>query len=263
MDGTWNLWRAYASDRAAISVRLSRDIEELDRASYHAVDHIFTIGEYVRQDLITTYGVPAGKITTVGSGRGGILPYHGSKDYGNGHILFVAKDRFVDKGGENLLAGFALAHQRHPALRLVLAGREEYLQRAADQPGVTAYGHISLAELQALFEGASLFAMPAVNEPWGLVYLEALSCRVPILGLRRLSLPELTGNGRYGFCLETAEPAEIADTLCRAFADPAALAAMGAAGQAFCLDTFTWEHTVRRIVETIARLESTPDAASS
>ena len=261
MDGTWNLWRTYASDRAAISVRLSRDIEELDRRSYHAVDHIFTVGEYVRQDLIATYGVPGEKITTVGSGRGGILPYYGEKDYANGHILFVAKDRFVDKGGENLLAGFALAHRHNPALRLVLVGRDEYIPRAVGQPGVMAYGHVSLAELQTLFEQASLFAMPAVNEPWGLVYLEALGCQVPILGLRRLSLPEITGNGRYGFCLETAEPAEIADTLCRAFDDPATLAEMGAAGQAYCLDTFTWERTIRLIVETIERLENTPDTA--
>lgn len=254
IDGTWNLWRTYATDQASLSARLSNDIEELDRRSYHSVDHIFTIGEYVRQDLLTTYGVPADKVTTVGSGRGGIVPYHGAKNEANGHILFVAKERFADKGGESLLAGFALAHRRTPSLRLVLVGREEYVARAASRPGVTGYGRVSLAQLQTLFEQARLFAMPALNEPWGLVYLEALSCQVPVLGLRRLSLPEITGDGRYGLCLETSEPEEIADTLCRAFADPAALARMGEAGQSYCLETFTWERTVRLIVETIERL---------
>lgn len=253
-DCTWNLWQRYATDQRAISPRLARDIKELDRRSYAAVDHIFTVGEYVREDMVTHYGVPREKTTAVGSGRGSIAPYHGEKDYARGHILFVAKERFEDKGGKRLLAGFARARERHPTLRLVLVGREEYVALAAGHPGVTGYGHVPFAQLQSLFEQASLFAMPAANEPWGLVYLEALACRTPILGLRRLSLPEISGEGRYGFCLDTDGPEEIADALGRAFADPAALARMGAEGQAHCLATYTWENTVGRMLETIARL---------
>ena len=255
-DTTWNLWQRYATDQEAVSPRLSRDIVELDRQSYAAMDHIFTVGDYVRRDMITTYGVPAEKVTAVGSGRGGIQPYHGEKDYVSGYVLFVAKERFEDKGGGKLLEGFARAREHNPALRLVLAGHEDYVALAARQPGVTGYGHVPFAQLQGLFEGASLFAMPAANAPWGLVYLEALACRTPILGLRRLSLPEITGEGRYGFCLDTAGPEETADALLRAFADPAALARMGAEGQAHCLAAYTWENTVGRIVETIARLQN-------
>lgn len=255
IDGTWNLWRQYATDQAPVSPRLARDIEELDRQSYAAADHIFTIGGYVRQDLITTYGVPDEKVTAIGSGRGGISPYHGEKDYAGGHILFVAKERFEDKGGGKLLAGFALARERNPALRLVLAGREEYVALAAGYPGVTGYGHVPFAQLQSLFEQASLFAMPATNEPWGLVYLEALACRTPVLGLRRLAMPEITGEGRYGFCLENAGPGEIADTLVHAFADPTVLARMGTEGQAHCLSTYTWENTVGQLVEKITQLQ--------
>ncbi len=258
IDGTWDLWRKYATDQASVAKRLSNDIDALDRDAYHAVHHIFTIAEYVRQNLITSYGVPAEKITTVGSGRGSIRPYHGAKDYTNGQILFVAKERFEDKGGKNLLAGFALAHRENPSLHLVLVGREEYSKMAAQQPGITAYGHVSLAQLQSLFEQATLFAMPAMNEPWGLVYLEALSCRVPVLGLQRLSLPEITCDGKHGFCLETAEPSEIARALIRAYADPPALADMGTSGQAYCLGKFTWERTTRLITQTVARLQRDP-----
>jgi glycosyltransferase involved in cell wall biosynthesis len=259
-DTTWNLWHTYCLDRGAISKRLSEDIEELDRASYHAVDHIFTIAHYVREDLMAHYGIAGDKITVVGSGRGSIVPFKGEKDYAGGPILFVARQRFADKGGEALLAGFVLARQKSPDLRLVIVGREEYKQRFSGLPGVTVHGEVPLADLQTLFEQASLFAMPAANEPWGLVYLEALSCQVPILGLRRLSLPEITRDGRYGFCLENAEPATIAEALCWAFADPAALAEMGAAGQAYCLETFTWERTVTIILDTIAQLRQTHGA---
>ncbi len=252
-DTTWNLWRRHATNAGAVSARLDSDIDQLERRAYAGLDHFFVISEYVQRDLVETYGVAAEKITVVGTGRGGIAPFHGEKDYASGHILFVAKERFRDKGGEALLAGFALARQRMPELRLVIVGREEYRRRFGQPPGVTIHGHVAFETLQALFNRASLFAMPAVNEPWGLVYLEALSCRVPVLGLNRLSLPEITQDGRFGILLKNSSPGEIADALCRAMADPEGLARMGREGQTYCLENFTWERTAQRILDSIRK----------
>jgi len=112
-------------------------------------------------------------------------------------------------------------------------------------------GFVPLEDLQAAFERASLFAMPAAHEPWGLAYLEALSCRVPVMGLRRNALPELTQHGRFGFCLDQATPDAVAAALVDAFSDAGRLARMGLAGQAFVVERFTWEATVDRMLERI------------
>jgi glycosyltransferase involved in cell wall biosynthesis len=113
---------------------------------------------------------------------------------------------------------------------------------------VTVTGFIPQEELQNLFNTAALFAMPALNEPWGLVYLEALACKTPILGLNRNSLPEITRKGQYGLLVDEPTPDCIADAILQAFSHPEKLREMGAMGQTYCLKTFSWDQVAMKIV---------------
>jgi len=221
---------------------------------YRQVEHIFATSRYVRQDLMDHYGVPAGKVTVVGTGLGVIQPFHGAKDYANGKILFAAKGRFEDKGVPMVLAAFERARRRNPALQLTIVGQEPGSLGISGLPNVTVPGFVPIEDLQRLFETHSLFLMPARNEPWGLVYLEAMACRMPIVGLNRNAFPEFTDGGKYGFGLDEADPDTLARIMVEVFEQPARLERMGAAAQAWCLEQYTWEKTVGRIVETIETL---------
>jgi glycosyltransferase involved in cell wall biosynthesis len=89
--------------------------------------------------------------------------------------------------------------------------------------------------------------MPALHEPWGLVYLEALASRCAVLGLDRNALAEITGGGKYGFLVRHATPAAIADALIHAFSDAEKLRSMAAAGQEHCLSKYSWGRTAALI----------------
>jgi glycosyltransferase involved in cell wall biosynthesis len=253
-DTTWHLWMRYSTDVYRIQSRLIEDAERLEREAYNQMARIFTISQHAKRGLIEHYGVSSEKIIVVGTGRGGIVPYRGKKDYAGGRVLFVAKDRFIDKGGELLVKGFQLAVAKNPSLHLILVGDEKYDRFAQIHPNIRAHGFVSLEALQQLFNEAALFAMPALNEPWGLVYLEALSCRTPVLGLARNALPEITLNGRHGFCVKEPTAESISDALLFAFSNPDRLASMGWSGQEYCLSEFTWEQTVSRIVDVIDKV---------
>ena len=250
-DSTWDLWRHGSSNISLYSDKLLADAERLEQMSYRQMSHIFPISEYVRQNLITHYHIPPERITVVGTGRGAIKPYTGPKDYQNCTILFVAKGRFEDKGGKLLIEGFKRAWQRNSRLRLIIVGDERHRKLIGDVQNVEVHGFVSLERLQDFFNRASLFAMPAVNEPWGLAYLEALSCKTPVMGLNRNALPEITQHGRFGFCLNDATAGAVAEVLLDACSHPERLAQMGSDGQEYCLRSFTWERTVKRILETI------------
>lgn len=250
-DASWEMWRAGGSSTHAYTARQLVDADRLERMAYAQMTHLFTTGECVKTHLIAHYGISPDLITAVGTGRGAIAPYAGPKDYASGAILFVAKERQADKGGRLLVEGFQLAREKNPRLRLIMAGDDAHRETARDTPGVDVYSFIPLEQLQTLFNDAALFAMPANHEPWGLAYLEALSCRTPVLGLARNALPEITQNGRFGFCVDVASPARIAAALLDAFADPARLERMGTEGQAYVLNRFTWEGTVARMLEVI------------
>jgi glycosyltransferase involved in cell wall biosynthesis len=246
-DSTWNLWSKCATNITRYPPEMLKLSEKLERDSYAQIKHFFSISEYVRQNLIDHYQVEPERITVVGTGRGKIKPLKEEKDYAKGHILFVGKERFEDKGGPLLIEGFKKAQKKNPSLKLVIVGQEQYKKLIGSVPNVTVTGFIPWDELQNLFNTAALFAMPAFNEPWGLVYLEALACQTPILGLNRNSLPEITCQGQYGFLVDEPTPESIAETILQAFSNPNKLRDMGAAGQKYCLEQFSWEQVASKI----------------
>jgi glycosyltransferase involved in cell wall biosynthesis len=252
-DTTWHLASLHSPDLTVLGPRLRRIAEWLDRRTYRQMTHIFAIGEHVRNDLVEHYGLSPDRVTAVGTGRGRIEPYRGPKDYAAGPILFVAKLRSEEKGVGLLTRAFRIAVQQNPRLKLLLIGREEYVRHAEENPNITARAFVSEAELQQAFEQSALFVMPARYEPWGLVYLEALACRTPIVALARNAGPEFCDNGRSGFLLEQEDPEALAQLLLKAFSDPTQLERMGEHGQRRVLERYRWELTMDRIIHAMER----------
>jgi glycosyltransferase involved in cell wall biosynthesis len=140
-------------------------------------------------------------------------------------------------------------------LKLVIVGQDSYKEMVKDIPNVTVHGYIEWEKLQRLYYDAALFAMPAIMEPWGQVYVEALECKTPILGLNRNSLPEITQNGRFGFLVDQATPEKVADAILEAYSDPQRLQQMGEAGQKYCLENFSWHHVATKIAAGISSVQ--------
>lgn len=234
--------------------REQRHIDESERTALSRLEHIFAISECVRNDIVSHYGIPQKRVTVVGTGLGVAQDDHKvEKDYSSGQILFVAKHAFIQKGGLLLAQGFHLALRATPNLSLVIVGDKEARRYTAGIPNIRITGFITNDELKQCFQNASLYAMPAIYEPWGLVYLEALANGIPILGLRRNALPEIAGDGRYGFLVDNDTPEAIAEAIINAFSDHSRLRSMGNAGKERTLSSFTWQKVARAI---ISRIES-------
>lgn len=250
IDGTWNLWVKSATNIASFSTNDIDRIEQLEYKSFHQVNHIFSIGEHVKENLVKHYKILPEKITVVGTGTGIIQPYFGKKDYNNGKILFVAKGRFDDKGGNLVLKGFIKALEKNPGLHLSIVGQNNY-NDLTKHPNISTYGFIPIEELQELFNSHSLFVMPALNEPWGLVYIEALLCKMPIIGLNKNSFPELSGYGKFGIGIDNSNPDVLANTIVQLFANVNSMESMGIKGQEHALNNFTWDLTVQKMINVI------------
>ena len=253
-DSTWNLWLSNSTSIKKYSKKLLIDAEMLEKKSYQQMRHIFSISEYVKKNLTDHYGIDPNKITVVGTGLGVIKPYYGHKDYTNGKILFAAKERFEDKGGYLVLEAFKIASKSNPNLELTIVGQNEYTGKI-NLPNVKTFGYISLEKLQSIFNTSSLFLMPALNEPWGLVYLEALACKMPIIGLNKNSFPEISDYGKYGFGLDDTNPEKLAQVILNAFDNNDKLLKIGQKAQQYCLNKFTWQKTVAKIIQTIESVE--------
>lgn len=251
VDSTWNLWSKQATDLKLISDRDIEIINNLEIEAYSNVRHIFSISEYVKDNLIKEYGIPDDRITVVGTGTGIIKPYFGDKNYTNGKILFVAKGRFKDKGGDIVLNAFYKALESFPNLELSIVGQNDYSSKI-NHPNIKTYGFVTIDILQELFNSHSLFLMPALNEPWGLVYVEAMLCRMPIIGLNRNSFPELSGYGKYGFGIDSPNPDVLAEMIVDLMGKPEILEEKGSFAQDFAINKFSWEKTCDMIFDKIS-----------
>lgn len=255
-DSTWHRYVTLSPDVVPPSARIIDQVDRLERAAYNRFNHLFAFSSAARQDLVSYFGVKTDRISVVGTGCGNVLPYYDPKDYTSGTILYVAMRAPRQKGGELLLAAFRIAVAQNPSLRLIMEGGSIPPEMAAGIPNVDLRGRSNREELQQLFNSASLYAMPALFEPWGNVYIEALASRTPILGLNRHSLPDITDGGRYGFLVDQESPEAVALALLDATSDPARLDRMGREGQRHVLDHYTWPTLAANIT---ARLET--DAA--
>lgn len=246
-DHTWALARPYHTDAGQYARKALDAYERLEHQAFAGLEHVFTFGAYVRDNLISHYGVPPDRVTAVGSGMGKVAPYFGSKDYARPALLFVAKHHFRAKGGVLLIEAFQRAQAQRPDLTLAIVGDLRSRQYVPANPAITFHAYLPWEELQRLYRESTLLAQPMLNDPWGQVYLEALASRTPVLGLRRHGLPEILEDGRHGFLVDRADPGLLADAILGALADPNRLERMALQGQRHVLDTYTWDGVARRI----------------
>lgn len=247
IDATWNIWLNNSTDIELIKLKDRTIIEKLEVKAYNNADHIFTISNYVKQNLIEHYNIDKSKITVVGTGTGIIQPFYGEKDYKNRKILFVAKGRFKDKGGELVLKAFDLLLAKYPNIELSIVGQNNY-KGLINHPNIKTYGFIPLNELQELFNLNSLFLMPAINEPWGLVYIEAMLCKMPIIGINKNSFPELSNYNQFGIGIDGSNYLALANAIDFMLCKPDIMEKTGLLAQEYALKSYTWSNTVSKIM---------------
>jgi glycosyltransferase involved in cell wall biosynthesis len=248
-DHTWALSLPHRPDRGSYGARAIEEFDQIEREALAGVEHIFTFGAYVREHMISHYGLAPERVTAVGSGMGDIEPYAGGKDYTRPDLLFIAKHLFMAKGGALLLEAFRIARQKRPDLTLTIVGDKRSRSHIPELQGVRVLDHLPWRELQRLLRMSSLLVQPMLNDPWGQVYLEALLSRTPVIGLDRNGLPEILEHGRHGFLVPEASPGALAETILDALSDPLRLAAMGLSGQRHVLQSYSWERVAQQMAD--------------
>lgn len=92
-------------------------------------------------------------------------------------------------------------------------------------------GHLSHDALTDLYLACDLFAWPAVNEPLGLVFLEAQAAGLPVIGGRTRGVPDLVQDGVTGFLVQSEQVAPMATALGHLLGDKRRRESMGRAAR--------------------------------
>ncbi len=173
---------------------------------------------------------------------------------GEPFILFLGERR-PHKNIPGLLRAFA--HLRRMTSRpytLAVAGKPyaDYREpeRLAEQLGLNAavrfIDRLPDADLPALYQSASAFALLSRYEGFGLPILEAMAGGAPVLASDVTSLPEVVGSA--GLCVSPDDPQIAAEALLTLLEDEAQRQTCIAAGKARARQ-FTWQRCARQTLE--------------
>lgn len=223
------------------------------RSSLSSIEHFFVATDWVRESLVNKYGIAGNRITTCYTGTGNISCISTARDFSRPKILFVARHNYVNKGASILLEAFRLIREKYEHAELILVGPDRAgLEMPESEERVTVHHFLEWQELERLFNSATLFAMPSLYEPYGLVYLEAMKCGTPVVCSSTGGMSSIVRDQNCGWILEDLEPLALSRTLDEAMSNPGGCESRGHNGQEFVEANCSWTKCAEKIQQVCA-----------
>lgn len=204
--------------------RKNKWIFALTKKILQKADHVIAVGDQLKKDIETDFSIPSHKITVLNMGvnRHVFAPMdkamakkHLGLDLESKHFLFIG-NIIRAKGVEELLKAFGQVLEVHPNVCLHLIGlpkdqafaesMKRESQKIGDGMRVHFYPPVSQKELAKWMNAGDCFILPSHIEGFGLVALEAMSCRTPVIGTAVGGLKMLLDDG----CGVLVPPKEVA-----------------------------------------------------
>lgn len=223
-----------------------------------SADAVFCISRFVAQTVVAT-GTAGERVHTIlncvdpsrwdpsidGSGV--------RREFGipaNAPLLASVSRLFGQKGQRELLRALALILPEVPEVRLLIVGDDdvhvhgssftEELKVLARDLGVSERVVFTggRSDIPQIMAACDVFSMPSFEEPFGLVFLEAMAMGRPVVALNNGGTPEVVEHGQSGLLAAPFDVAALAGHLVTLLTDRELRARMGAHGRSRVLDYF-------------------------
>jgi glycosyltransferase involved in cell wall biosynthesis len=190
-----------------------------DSSNIMRADLILANSEFAKDVILKTYNLKS-ELSYLGVDSDIFKPQDTKKDI---DILFVGSKDPID--GYPLLSG---------ALKLI--GNKLNVVFVPGESKKT----LSLKEMAALYQKSKIVVCLSVNEPFGLVPLEAMACEVPVVAINEGGYSETVINNKTGFLIKRDEE-ELAKKIKLLLNRPELVKEMGENGREEVLAKWTWE----------------------
>jgi UDP-glucose:(heptosyl)LPS alpha-1,3-glucosyltransferase len=246
-----------------------RSVLALERRQYglQGFKEILAVSEKVKQDLMRSYSIPEHRINVIYNGVDQIR----FSPNGQANARLGVRDRWGIPAAAAVVLFVGSGFQRKGLDRLLSIWKSPRLEKTwllvvGDDAGMARYrklaerlgqGRIVLAGRQAdvenYYAAADLIALPAVQEAFGNVILEALSCGLPVLVSREVGAAEvLSGALLQGIVDKPEDPVELEGKLVALLehaADPEVKAAA-----TLTAARFSWQNHFRKLEQFLAKV---------
>ncbi|HKO52806.1 MAG TPA: glycosyltransferase family 4 protein [Polyangiaceae bacterium] len=250
-----------------VHVKWSNDYSGLARWGVQRADAVFSISKYVTTTLLEM-GRPERTIHTV---LNGIDPsrWDASIDgselrrelgiAGDALVLASVSRLFSWKGQRELIRALALVRAQLPKVHLLIVGADsleaqggsfsEELKTLAHSLGVADAVTFTgpRADVPRVMAACDVFTMPSFEEPFGLVFLEAMAMKRPVVAIDNGGTPEVIEHGRTGLLSAPWDVPALAANILTLSNDPALRARFGDNGRARVVELFSAHRMARDV----------------
>jgi len=242
-----------------VHVKWSEEYSALAKWSVQRADAVFSISRYVTNTLLDM-GKPAAAIHTI---LNGIDPSKWDpaldclelrRELGvpqDAFVLASVSRLFSWKGQRELLRAFAQVHTQHQNSRLLIVGADAQevggtsfsaeLKALARKLGVEQHVIFTgpRADVPRVMAALDVFTLPSFEEPFGLVFLEAMAMKKPVVALDNGGTPEVVEHGRSGLLCAPQDIDALAANIVTLLRDSPLRARMGEHGRAQVMQHFS------------------------
>jgi glycosyltransferase involved in cell wall biosynthesis len=224
-------------------------------------DKLITISFYVERRLTEFTGISNHTIETVYNGidtdrfepsvKGDRLRHQLGVD-DDFVILFVGRLAW-NKGLQYLVEGMREIRKEVGNSKLLICGRgrletplKEQVKAAGMEKDVEFLGMIPDEALPTYYASADVVVAPSIFEPFGLVPLEAMSMRKPVIACNVGGVPEAVKDGQTGLLVPPRDPSAIARAVVSLKNNPDLAEKLGTNGRRLVEESFTLRTMAKR-----------------
>lgn len=194
-------------------------VRNLNRLSRFIADHVLTVSEFSKNDLIKHYNFSPEKVTVTEPAADSLFSKENVKPFAELKKKFdINKSYFFYMGGledrkniDFLIRAFSQV--KSPQKQLVIGGGsrscvESFQKKYSEQLAkgeLHFLGYIQEEWLPSLYYHARCFVYPSLYEGFGLQAVEAMKMECPVIASDRTSLPEVINNESALFDPESQE----------------------------------------------------------
>ncbi|MBI3966793.1 MAG: glycosyltransferase family 4 protein [Chloroflexi bacterium] len=250
----------WGRNRGHLTTELQFAINNVEwRLTYEAW-RVVTCSNYMAREVRQIFQTPSDKVDVIPNGvdieHFSTLRNGSATGFGPLHaepLGFYVGRIVPEKGIDVLLDAIATVVRQHGPMRFVFAGTGPHLERAREHAlqlgldgNVQFAGFISDKDRDAFYREASVAVIPSLYEPFGIVALEAMAARVPVVASRVGGLAEVIHDESDGLLVEPGDATALGASIVRTLTETAETAARVERAFELVKTEFTWDAIAQR-----------------
>ncbi|MCW1296759.1 MAG: glycosyltransferase family 4 protein [Candidatus Parvarchaeota archaeon] len=247
-----------------------QEIKDIEAIGAREADMIITVSEHMKEEL-KMLGYPEEKINVVYNGidekkydyridGGEIRRRYGIKE--NERLVFFVGRLERVKGVEYLVLSIPKIIEKFPNTKFLIlgiGGMQDYIKKMVENLKISGNvimvnEFVSEEERIKFYAASDICIFPSLYEPFGIVALEAMAMKKPVIVGKTGGLQEIVIHEKTGLHVRPGNSDDIANAIIELLSDEKKMIQFGEEGRKRVEENFTWDKIAMKTIEVYQKL---------